>query len=181
MTITVDASFEVLPFTRTCRHIWEDGDHVPIGASPGNSYFSAERIGSLAGWSVTRFAQVDFVYADLHVDRMFAAFDHPREHAEKRAAKEIKAVRRRILKGVAESGHPHAEIRVRALSEFQPNSVYQLLHRRVLHLLQTDEEFRKGCEETALNFVGSKLPEGESITACQLQVCFDYVTPPRHK
>ncbi len=93
----------------------------------------------------------------------------------KRAAKEIKAVRRRILKGVAESGHPHAEIRVRALSEFQPNPVCQLLHRRVLHFLQTDEEFRKGCEETVLNFVGSKLPEGESITAGQLQVCFDYM------
>ncbi|WP_406512775.1 tRNA-dependent cyclodipeptide synthase [Streptomyces sp. NBC_00161] len=54
MTITVDASFEVLPFTRTCRHIWEDGDHVLIGVSPGNSYFGAERIGSLAGWAVTR-------------------------------------------------------------------------------------------------------------------------------
>ncbi|MFE6848663.1 tRNA-dependent cyclodipeptide synthase [Streptomyces sp. NPDC057686] len=175
MTITVDASFEVLPFTRTCRHIWEDGDHVLIGVSPGNSYFSAERIRSLAGWAVSRFAQVDFVYADLHVDRMFAAFGHTREHARKRAAKEIKAVRRRILKGVEESGHPHAEIRVRALSEFQPNPVYQLLHRRVLHFLETDEEFRRGCEEMALHFVGPKLPEGESITADQLQVCFDYM------
>ncbi|MEV6732488.1 MULTISPECIES: tRNA-dependent cyclodipeptide synthase [unclassified Streptomyces] len=43
MTITVGASFEVLPFTRTCRHIREDGDHVLIGVSPGNSYFSADR------------------------------------------------------------------------------------------------------------------------------------------
>ncbi|MEV6732489.1 MULTISPECIES: tRNA-dependent cyclodipeptide synthase [unclassified Streptomyces] len=83
------------------------------------------------------------MYADLHVDRMFAAFGHTREHAENRAAKGIKAVRRRILKGVEESGHPHAEIRVRALSEFQPNPVYQLLHRRVLHFLETDEQFRR--------------------------------------
>ncbi|MFG2753094.1 tRNA-dependent cyclodipeptide synthase [Streptomyces xanthophaeus] len=175
MTITVDASFEVLPFTRTCRHIWEDGDHVLIGVSPGNSYFSSERITSLAQWATTRFAQVDFVYADLHVDRMFAAFGYTREHAEKRATKEIKAVRRRILKGVEESDSSHAEIRVRALSEFQENPVYQLLHRRVLHFLETDDVFRKGCEEMALHFVGSKLPEGESITAAQLQVCFDYM------
>ncbi|MFD3807328.1 tRNA-dependent cyclodipeptide synthase [Streptomyces sp. NPDC058611] len=175
MTITADASFEVLPFTRTCRHIWEDGDHVLIGVSPGNSYFSSERITSLAQWATTRFAQVDFVYADLHVDRMFAAFGYTREHAEKRAAKEIKAVRRRILKGVEESGPPQAEIRVRALSEFQSNPVYQLLHRRVLHFLETDDEFRKGCERMALHFVGSKLPEGESMTDAQLQVCFDYM------
>ncbi|MET3983494.1 tRNA-dependent cyclodipeptide synthase [Streptomyces sp. PvR034] len=175
MTITVDASFEVLPFTRTCRHIWEDGDHVLIGVSPGNSYFTAERISSLTQWATTRFAQVDFVYADLHVDRMFAAFGYTREHAEKRAAKEIKAVRRRILKGVGESAPQDAEIRVRALSEFQGNPVYELLHRRVLHFLETDDEFRKGCEEMALHFVGSKLPDGESITDEQLQVCFDYM------
>lgn len=178
MTITADASFEsfeVLPFTRTCRHIWEDGDHVLIGVSPGNSYFSSERITSLAQWATTRFAQVDFVYADLHVDRMFAAFGYTREHAEKRATKEIKAVRRRILKGVEESGPPRADIRVRALSEFQANPVYQLLHRRVLHFLETDDEFRKGCEKMALHFVGSKLPEGESITDEQLQICFDYM------
>ncbi|MFE2166941.1 tRNA-dependent cyclodipeptide synthase [Streptomyces sp. NPDC059447] len=178
MTITDDASFEVLPFTRACRHIWEDGDHVLIGVSPGNSYFSSERIAGLAQWAVTRFAQVDFVYADLHVDRMFAAFGYSREHAQKRAAKEIKAVRRRILKGVSElseSTAPQVEIRVRALSEFQSNPVYQLLHRRVLHFLETDDEFRKGCEGMAHHFVGSKLPEGESITDEQLRVCFDYM------
>ncbi|MBW5486547.1 tRNA-dependent cyclodipeptide synthase [Streptomyces bambusae] len=175
MTITADASFEVLPFTRTCRHIWEDGDHVLIGVSPGNSYFSAERIAALAQWATTRFAQVDFVYADLHVDRMFAAFGYTPEHAEKRATKEIKAVRRRILKGVEEAAPEQAEIRVRALSEFQDNPVYRLLHRRVLHFLDTDDEFRKGCEQMALHFVGSKLPEGESITDGQLQVCFDYM------
>ncbi|MGG8407398.1 tRNA-dependent cyclodipeptide synthase [Streptomyces sp. 12297] len=178
MTISTDSSFdafEVLPFTRTCRHIWEDGDHVLIGVSPGNSYFSADRIAGLTQWATERFAQVDFVYADLHVDRMFAAFGYSREHAEKRAAKEIKAVRRRILKGVEESLTPHTEIRVRALSDFSDNQVYQLLHRRVLHFLESDDEFRKNCEKMALHFVGSKLPEGESITDEQLRVCFDYI------
>ncbi|WP_073911312.1 tRNA-dependent cyclodipeptide synthase [Streptomyces sp. CB00455] len=175
MTITADASFEVLPFTRACRHIWEDGDHVLIGVSPGNSYFTSERITRLAQWATTHFAQVDFVYADLHVDRMFAAFGYTREHAHKRAAKETKAVRRRILKGLEESGPPRADIRVRALSKFQSNPVYQLLHRRVLHFLETDAEFRKGCEQMALHFVGSKVPEGESITDDQLRVCFDYM------
>ncbi|MGW5341604.1 tRNA-dependent cyclodipeptide synthase [Streptomyces sp. NPDC004050] len=146
-----------------------------IGVSPGHSYFGSERVNSLARWAAPRFAQVDFVDADLHVDRMFAAFGYSREHAEKRAAKEIKAVRRRIVKGVEESGHPHAGVRVRALSEFDSNPVYQLLHRRVRRFLETDDEFRRGREEMALRFVGPKLPEGESITAGQLQVCFDYL------
>ncbi|WP_424211678.1 tRNA-dependent cyclodipeptide synthase [Streptomyces sp. BI20] len=179
MTMTTaalpDASFEVLPFTRMCRHIWEDGDHVLIGVSPGNSYFSAERVAGLARWATTRFAQVDFVYADLHVDRLFESFGYTAEHAAKRSVKEIKAVRRRILKGVADSGPPLGEIRVRGLSEFQDNPVYRLLHRRVLHFLEIDDEFRKGCERMAELFMGSKLREGESITDEQLRVCFDYM------
>ncbi|WP_455360895.1 tRNA-dependent cyclodipeptide synthase [Streptomyces sp. SYSU K21746] len=174
MTITAD-SFEVLPFTPACRSIWDEGDHVLIGVSPGNSYFSAERITSLARWANSRFAQVDFVYADLHVDRMFASFGYTQEHAARRAAKEIKAVRRRMLRGVEEAGPPLGDTRVRALSEFSGNRVYQLLHRRVRHFIETDDEFRKGCEEMAEFFLGTKLDDGQSITEEQRQVCFDYM------
>ncbi|MFK0257689.1 tRNA-dependent cyclodipeptide synthase [Streptomyces sp. NPDC090445] len=70
---------------------------------------------------------------------------------------------------------PVCGVRVRALSEFQSHPVHRLPHRRVLHFPETDDEFRKGCEETALHFVGSELPEGESITADRLQVCFGYL------
>ncbi|MFD4242442.1 hypothetical protein ACFWP3_12720 [Streptomyces sp. NPDC058525] len=38
-----------------------------------------------------------------------------------------------------------------------------------MHFLATDAEFRKGREEMALHFAGSKSPEGEAVTAGQLQ------------
>ncbi|MGW6915923.1 tRNA-dependent cyclodipeptide synthase [Kitasatospora sp. NPDC054939] len=36
--------FEALPFSDRCRRIWRRGDHLLIGVSPGNSYFSHRRI-----------------------------------------------------------------------------------------------------------------------------------------
>ncbi|WP_412126262.1 tRNA-dependent cyclodipeptide synthase [Streptomyces subrutilus] len=139
MTITADASCDVLPFTRTRRRVREDGDHVLIGVSPGNGYVSSERGGP----------------------------DDPSAAG--------RAVRRHILKAVEESGPPQAEIRVGARSEFQSDPVHQLLHRRVMHFPDTGDAFREGCAEMALNFVGSKVPEGESVTDAQSRVCFDYM------
>ncbi|MFI1061057.1 tRNA-dependent cyclodipeptide synthase [Streptomyces spororaveus] len=114
MTITADASCGVLPFIRTCRHVREDGDHAPIGVSPGNGHFSAERITGPA---------------------------HARRTGPRRSTSR------------AEESGPRAGIHVRVLSEFRPNPVRQPLDRRVPHFLESGEEFRKGCEETARNFV----------------------------
>ncbi|MFE9257968.1 tRNA-dependent cyclodipeptide synthase [Streptomyces sp. NPDC006879] len=105
----------------------------------------------------------------------FAAFGYDPGHAERRANKEVKAVRRRVLKGVEEAGSPLGEIRVRPLSAFTENEVYQIHRRRVEHFFATGDEFRKGAEEMALYFLGPKLPEGACVSDEQLQVCYDYI------
>ncbi|WP_327326207.1 tRNA-dependent cyclodipeptide synthase [Streptomyces sp. NBC_01210] len=174
MTITTD-SFTVRPFTRNCHIIWDEADHVLIGVSPGNSYFSAARITELARWAAPRFTAVDFVYADLHVSAVFAALGHAPEQAARRATKELKAVRRRILGGVEAAGPPGRRIGVRALSEFSGDPVYALLHRRVQHFLGTDEEFRKSCDRMVQQFLAPKMSAGESITSEQRSACLDYI------
>lgn len=176
MTATTEATttFTFQPFTRSCRFIWDEGDHVLIGVSPGNSYFSADRIAELVRWASARFDRVDLVYADRHVARMFAAFGYDEEHAERRASKELKAVRRRIVRGVEEAARPGQPVGVHALSEFAGNQVYDLLHRRVRHFLTTDREFRTGCEEMATAFLAGKA-DGVSASPEQLSACLDYI------
>ncbi|MBD0744811.1 tRNA-dependent cyclodipeptide synthase [Streptomyces sp. CBMA152] len=176
MTATTEATttFTFQPFTRSCRFIWDEGDHVLIGVSPGNSYFSADRIAELVRWASTRFDRVDLVYADRHVARMFAAFGYDEEHAERRASKELKAVRRRIVRGVEEAARPGLPVGVHALSEFAGNQVYDLLHRRVRHFLAIDREFRTGCEEMAAAFLSGKA-DGTQASPEQLAACLDYI------
>lgn len=174
MTITT-ATFTVQPYSPHCHITWDEGDHVLIGVSPGNSYFNAQRIAELTRWAAAHFTAVDFVYADLYVAEMFAALGHTDDHAARRAAKELKAVRRRILAGVEAAAPRGLTVRVRALSEFSGNPVYQLLHRRVQHFLATDEEFRKSCDAMVEHFLGAKLSGGLPMTAQQRSACLAYI------
>ncbi|WP_413777726.1 tRNA-dependent cyclodipeptide synthase [Streptomyces sp. AM8-1-1] len=174
VTITTE-SFTARPFTPNCRLLMDEGDHVLIGVSPGNSYFSARRITELARWAAPRFTAVDFVYADLHVASVFAALGHAPEQAVRRASKELKAVRRRILGGVEAAGPPGRRTGVRALSEFSGDPVYALLHRRVRHFLATDEEFRKSCDRMVRQFLASRIGEGGAVTPEQRSACLDYI------
>ncbi|WP_229861338.1 tRNA-dependent cyclodipeptide synthase [Streptomyces xanthochromogenes] len=162
------------PFTRSCHHIWDEGDHVLIGVSPGNSYFSAGRITELVRWASARFSRIDIVYADLHVADLFSALGYERDHAARRASKELKAVRRRILRGIEDADPQGTPVDVHGLSEFAGNPVYELLHRRVRHFLSTDPHFRAGCEHMAAHFLATKVGE-PAVSAEQLSACLDYI------
>jgi len=174
-TRTLDALplFEALPFSGRCREIWDRGDHLLIGVSPGNSYFSHQRISELVHWGTQFFESVDIVYADLHVDTQFASFGYTPEHALRRATKEIKATHRRIQRGVEESGR--SGTRVRALSDFLPDPAYQSLHRAVLDALDTDPVFREATEGMARAFLSARLPEGRSASPAQLAAGVAYI------
>ncbi len=170
-----DGPFEVVPRTDACRRIYGRGDHVLIGVSPGNSYFTSARIAELSSWAVNRFAAVDIVYADLHVDAMFEACGYTPEHASKRANKEIKAVRRRILRGLEEAQAPTGHVRVRALSEFADSPEYRELHREVLHAMATDLEFQEACEEMVLQVVVARTDGEPGMNLAQRQAGLDYI------
>ena len=158
-----DGPFEVVPRTDACRRIYGRGDHVLIGVSPGNSYFTSARVAELSAWAVGRFAAVDIVYADLHVDAMFEACGYTPEHASKRANKEIKAVRRRILRGLDEAQAPTGHVRVRALSEFADSPEYRELHGEVLHAMATDREFQQACEQMVRQVVVGRDEVGRDV------------------
>ncbi|MEZ0095189.1 tRNA-dependent cyclodipeptide synthase [Streptacidiphilus sp. EB129] len=168
-------SFEVVPHTGDCARIYARADHVLIGVSPGNSYFTSDRLAELARWSLGHFEAVDFVYADLHVDAMFEATGYTAEHAAKRAAKEVKAVRRRIAKGLDEAEAPSERVRVHALSEFAGSAEYRELHAEVLHALAVDREFQLAAEDMVRQVVGGRTPDDEAMSAAQRQAGLDYL------
>ncbi|GAA2747843.1 tRNA-dependent cyclodipeptide synthase [Kitasatospora cinereorecta] len=172
-TFTTHGPFEVRPFSDRCRSVFELGDHLLIGVSPGNSYFGPQRIAELVRWGHEFFDAVDIVYADLHVDAQFTAAGYTAEHAERRAAKEVKATQRRIQRGVAEAGRPG--VGVHALSEFLPRATYRELHREVLHALGTDPEFRAATEGMARSFLRARQADGAAPAPDRLAAGVDYI------
>ncbi|MFI9326893.1 tRNA-dependent cyclodipeptide synthase [Kitasatospora sp. NPDC052868] len=168
------AVFEALPFSARCREIWRLGDHLLIGVSPGNSYFSHRRIAELIGWGREFFTRIDIVYADLHVGTQYETFGYTPEHAHRRAAKEVKATARRIERGVEEAGRREG-VRVHPLSAFTGHPAYRRLHRRVMDALGSDREFRAAAEGMARGFLAARLDEGLAPDERQLAAGLQYI------
>ncbi|MFI8081225.1 tRNA-dependent cyclodipeptide synthase [Kitasatospora sp. NPDC086009] len=166
--------YEALPFSDRCREIWRRGEHLLIGVSPGNSYFSHRRIAELIGWGLEFFDRIDIVHADLHVEAQYETFGYTPEHAHRRAAKEIKATARRIARGVEEAGHRGA-VRAHALSEFTGHPVYRRLHREALDALRADRDFGAAAEAMARGFLAARLDEGLAPNEPQLAAGLRYI------
>ncbi|AUY48967.1 tRNA-dependent cyclodipeptide synthase [Streptomyces sp. CB01881] len=175
-TFTIDTNtYEALPFSDRCRDIWRRGDHLLIGVSPGNSYFSHRRIAELIGWGREFFERIDIVHADLHVGAQYEAFGYDAERAERRAVKEVKATARRIARGAEDAGSPDG-VRMHALSEFAGHPVYRRLHRQAVDALGTDREFREAAEGMARGFLAARMDEGLAPNEPQLAAGLRYIT-----
>ncbi|MES5819568.1 tRNA-dependent cyclodipeptide synthase [Streptomyces sp. RG80] len=164
--------FEVRPFTPHCEVIRAAGDHAVIGVSPGNSYFSARRVLDLARWSVALFERVDFVYTDLHVAEMYEASGYPADDARRKAVKNLRGVRAKVLGAVQAVDPGGTRLRAHAMSELRARSAYRDLHEHLTARLGTDEEFRTTCEQLVGTFLSGKI---EDVTEAQREVCLAYV------
>ncbi|MCI2419444.1 tRNA-dependent cyclodipeptide synthase [Saccharopolyspora sp. K220] len=171
----LDREFDALPFTDRCQTLWDQGDHVLIGVSPGNSYFSAERLADLMSWLAKYFSAIDIVYADLHLDTAIHALGYSPDHARKRAHKELQGVRRRIRRALENARTGDRRTRVSALSEFRSNSVYRALHARLEHAARTDPLLHRTCEDMVLNVLLGRLPETASVTPEQRRAGLVYL------
>ncbi|MEV4611119.1 tRNA-dependent cyclodipeptide synthase [Kitasatospora sp. NPDC049258] len=167
------STFEALPFSDRCQTVFDRGEHLLIGVSPGNSYFSHQRLTELIRWGREFFEAVDVVHADLHVDSQYRAAGYPGEQAERRAAKEVKATQRRIRRAVAEAGLDG--VRAHALSDFRAEPAYRRLHGAVLAALDTDPVLRSATEGMARGFLRARLPAGADPAPSQLAAGVEYI------
>ncbi|MEU0370188.1 tRNA-dependent cyclodipeptide synthase [Streptomyces sp. NPDC006283] len=169
------ATFDVQPYTAHCQVICAEGAHAVIGVSPGNSYFSAQRLIDLARWGVEHFDRVDFVYTDLHVAEMYETFGYSPEDARRKAVKNLRGVRAKVGNALEVAGTAAGRIGAYAMSSFADNPAYQRLYQHLRSLLEKDAEFRTTCDTLVDGFLSSKVMDGKATTARQRQVCLDYV------
>ncbi|MFF5447853.1 tRNA-dependent cyclodipeptide synthase [Streptomyces sp. NPDC012888] len=173
-TKTAAELFDVQPYTLHCEVIHAAGDHALIGISPGNSYFSAQRVHDLGRWGVENFNEVDILYTDLHVAEMYEAFGYDPIDAQRKAVKNLRGVRAKVNNAASALDPGDGRVRARALSEFTENEAYREIHQRILRLLDSDPEFRRICEELATYFLSTK-SNGEPSTRRQREVCLKYI------
>ncbi|WP_241968205.1 tRNA-dependent cyclodipeptide synthase [Streptomyces sp. ICBB 8177] len=169
----VAKKFKVAPYTPHCAVIHDEAAHAVIGVSPGNSYFSAERLHDLAAWGLAHFDRVDFVYTDLFVAEMHEACGYPPVQARQKATKNLRGVRAKVSNACAQADPGGERLTWQPMSVFRDNDAYREIHDRLQSLLATDQEFRGACEALVSTFLTSTT--GEAADEAQRAVCLQYV------
>ncbi|MFI8965159.1 tRNA-dependent cyclodipeptide synthase [Streptomyces sp. NPDC053493] len=163
------------PYTDHCRVIADEGAHVVIGVSPGNSYFTAQRLRDLARWGLDHFEQVDLVYTDLHVADMYEALGYGVDEARRKAVKNLRGVRAKVGAAVAEADPAGTRLRGRGMSEFRGVAAYDALHREVVAAVAGDPVVRATCDALTGIFLAGKLTPGQEVNERQREVCRAYI------
>ncbi|MEV6954819.1 tRNA-dependent cyclodipeptide synthase [Streptomyces sp. NPDC051183] len=172
---TATEVFIVRPYTPHCQVIHTEGEHAVIGVSPGNSYFSAQRVIDLAQWGVRNFRQVDLIYTDLHVDDMYEALGYAPDEARRKAVKNLRGVRAKVNNAATEADPTGTRLRARPMSSLTGIRAYRTLHDHLNSLLDDDPEFRATCNSLVDAFLSSKVLDGKTATTRQREVCLKYV------
>lgn len=158
--------FEVRPFTSGCERLLDRRDHALIGISAGNGYFSRHRLTQLLEWTGQRFASVDLLYADLHIDAMHRAAGADPDLASRRTARSLRDVRRRIRRAMEAAAHVPARVRSIALSETVDLPGYRTAEQRIDRELTDNPQMRRACEEHVRRIVGQESdPKGSRFRA----------------
>lgn len=168
-------TLQLQPYTDHCRVIADEGAHVVIGVSPGNSYFTAQRLRGLARWGLAQFERVDFVYTDLHVADMYEALGYGADEARRKAVKNLRGVRAKVHAAVAEEDPSGLRLRARGMSEFTGVPAYRTLHAETVAAVAGDPVVRRTCDALAGIFLAGKLSPGQEITERQREVCREYI------
>ncbi|MCX2969579.1 MULTISPECIES: tRNA-dependent cyclodipeptide synthase [Streptomyces] len=138
----VPADFAIEPYTDNCRAVCAQGEHVLIGVSPGNSYFSEERLAALLRWSTALFRTVDVIVPDVSVMHTYRALGDDSERAWSRARSQTRRISRRVARAWETLGVPGDDRPVLTVSQFADHPRYRVLRERFERAVERDPEVR---------------------------------------
>ncbi|WP_217143779.1 tRNA-dependent cyclodipeptide synthase [Streptomyces sp. AC627_RSS907] len=161
------------PFTLACNQLLQRGEHALIGVSPGNGYFTQDRLAGLLDWAQQRFDRVDIVYTDLHLSCLHEANGCSPDHAQARAKRSVKDTLRRLRRAVERL--PSADkVHLQALSACTALPGYQSARQHLDHALETDQRFANACDTHVRHLLGPERP-ATSATMARYQAALAYL------
>lgn len=142
-----------LPYTPNCHRILQDADHLLIGVSPGNGYFSIPTLTRMFRWAHATFGRVDVIVPDRSLASNYRAQGYPEQAARKKARTEVSCVRRRVRRAWERGEIPEEHRRAHLLSDLARSDAYEQLHLRVRDALTTDGRIRALCRSLSARAV----------------------------
>ncbi|MER7079172.1 cyclo(L-tyrosyl-L-tyrosyl) synthase [Saccharopolyspora kobensis] len=170
----VEDDFTVEPYTENCRRVCARGEHLLVGVSPGNSYFSVDLLARLFAWAHRRFTAVDVVIPDTALVHTQLALGHEAKRAHQRSREECNRVHNRVVRAWSQAGLAAAPQRWHRLSDFTDHPRYQALLRQAEDAVTHASPLREACLQTSRTVLASRKP-GASFTDEQIEKGAQYV------
>ncbi|TYK46823.1 tRNA-dependent cyclodipeptide synthase [Actinomadura decatromicini] len=168
------AAYEIEPLSGECANVLRHNDHVCIGVSPFNSYFSAERLASLARWASAGFADFHFFVPDEITAYTFEALGYPPSRARQKAHRQARYTHNKIRSALVALSVPDPDDHVLSMVRLNANPRYQALLDQANILFLGNREFRDACLEATRWVLDGKLPDGRPATSEELRLGVRY-------
>jgi cyclo(L-tyrosyl-L-tyrosyl) synthase len=168
--------FLATPFSERCAGLVDAGHHVFLGISPGNGYFSEDRLVALLRWAAARFTRVEIAHPDPGtVARTYLGRGYEPPHARARARRDVRQTANRISRAVTTARMDPARLRVARFSDFYATPAYRAALERVTRAHQEQPAFHATCSRMVTGVLRTNMPADWTPTADQLTVGAEYL------
>jgi cyclo(L-tyrosyl-L-tyrosyl) synthase len=168
--------FLATPFSERCAGLVDAGHHVFLGISPGNGYFSEDRLVALLRWAAARFTRVEIAHPDPGtVARTYLGRGYEPPHARARARRDVRQTANRISRAVTTARIDPARLRVARFSDFYDTPAYRAALERVTRAHQEQPAFHATCTRMVTGVLRTNMPADWTPTADQLTVGAEYL------
>lgn len=168
------AMFVMEPYSDRCREIYRRGEHVLVGVSPGNGYFSEQRLAALLAWANRVFTTVETIVPDVSLVHTYQALGDAPRQARKTARQQSGRMCRRISRAWEATGVVPAHQRIRLLSEFTAHPVYTRLRAQVERAIVADPGCRQALHGATRTALASRM-KGTEPTDGQVEEAAGYL------
>jgi cyclo(L-tyrosyl-L-tyrosyl) synthase len=168
--------FLATPFSERCAGLVDAEHHVFLGISPGNGYFSEDRLVALLRWAAARFTRVEIAHPDPGtVARTYLGRGYEPPHARARARRDVRQTADRISRAVTTARMDPARLRVARFSDFYATPAYRAALERVTRAHQEQPAFHATCSRMVTGVLRTNMPADWTPTADQLTVGAEYL------
>jgi len=138
------------PVSLRCREILDKREHVLIGISPFNSYFSEENIKELINWTNANFKDFHLLIPDTLPYFNFLAIGYSHDKAISKTKRQVKYLLNKINRAFLSLSLDNIKNnKIIMVSNFAKNSTYCEIYNACLARYTNDADFKRKCQEAS--------------------------------
>jgi cyclo(L-tyrosyl-L-tyrosyl) synthase len=168
--------FLATPFSERCAGLVDAGHHVFLGISPGNGYFSEDRLVALLRWAAARFTRIEIAHPDPGtVACTYLGRGYEPRHARARARRDVRQTANRISRAVTTARIDPDRLHVAQFSDFYDTPGYRAALERVTRAHREQPAFHAVCTRMVTGVLRTTMPADWAPTAGQLAAGAEYL------